>query len=134
MERLYYDVTTGYVCDREPHMYPSDGKTCIEVDDDTYAATFACEYGYIWAVRDGSAVQEDDPAIRNTDEYKAMVRNNEICDLRQYLSDTDYVVTKLNELRLDDEDGYQKALEDYKGVLAKRKECRARINEMEEKQ
>ncbi len=132
MEKLYYDMTTGYVCDREPHMYSSDKKTYIEVDNDTYMATFACEYGYIWVVRDGCAVLEEDSVIRNSEEYKAMTKNNEICNLRQYLLDTDYVVTKLNELRLEDEEEYQKALEKYKDVLIKRKECRASINELEE--
>ena len=65
---------------------------------------------------------------------KVWEAQNTINECRKYLNDTDYVVTKLNELRLDDGDGYQKALEQYRDVLAKRKECRTRINETEETQ
>lgn len=62
---------------------------------------------------------------------KAYDEENEVQSLKEYLMKTDYVISKLNELRLEDETTYQIEAEKYKDVLAKRKEARARINERE---
>ncbi len=51
--------------------------------------------------------------------------------LKAYLAETDYVISKLNELKLEDEEGYEEAKTQYSDVLKKRKEARARINELE---
>lgn len=56
---------------------------------------------------------------------------NEILELKRYLSDTDYVISKLNELKLEDEEEYEAAKAEYSETLKKRKEARARINELE---
>lgn len=70
-----------------------------------------------------------------TEEYLAQKKRfeetEERCELEQYLSDTDYVVAKLNELRLDDEEEYEAAKDEYADVLAKRKAARKRINEID---
>lgn len=131
MEKLYYNKETGFVCERNPHYYPIDDSSYIEVDKATYDSTLACELGYIWCVRDGIPVLEEDNEIRQSAEYIAMVKNNTLCKLKAYLSDTDYVITKLNELKLEDEDEYNEAKTKYADVLAKRKECRKKINELE---
>ncbi len=62
---------------------------------------------------------------------KAYDEENEVQSLKEYLMKTDYVISKLNELRLEDETTYQIEAEKYKDVLAKRKEARAKINERE---
>lgn len=49
-------------------------------------------------------------------------------EARKYLADTDYVVTKLSEAKLLDESEYERLLEEYAEVLAKRKECREEVN------
>lgn len=60
------------------------------------------------------------------------LRDDEIRSLKSYLSETDYVISKLNELKLeDDEEEYEKTKSEYAEVLAKRKEARKRINELE---
>ena len=64
---------------------------------------------------------------------KAYDEENEVQSLKEYLMKTDYVVSKLNELRLEDDIEYQEALVKYKDVLTKRKEARAKINELEVK-
>lgn len=51
-------------------------------------------------------------------------------ELEQYLSDTDYVITKLNELKLEDEDEYEAEKANYADVLVQRKAARKRINEI----
>lgn len=46
---------------------------------------------------------------------------------------TDYVISKLNELKLEDETTYQNERINYQDVLTKRKEARTKINELEGK-
>ena len=62
---------------------------------------------------------------------KKFENNQEIATLKSYLDSTDYVIAKLNELKLEDEAEFEKAKEEYKEVLAKRKEARNKINELE---
>lgn len=70
-----------------------------------------------------------------TEEYLAQKKSfeemEERGELEQYLSDTDYVVTKLNELKLEDEEEYEAEKAKYSDVLAKRKAARKRINEID---
>ena len=61
---------------------------------------------------------------------KKFESNQEIETLKSYLDSTDYVIAKLNELKLEDEVEFEKAKEEYKEVLAKRKEARERINKL----
>ena len=56
-----------------------------------------------------------------------------VCEYKQYLNDTDYVIMKLNEAKIDDEDYFNSLKEEYAEVLIKRKEARAKINESEAK-
>lgn len=55
-----------------------------------------------------------------------------IQECQAYLDETDYVITKLNELKLEDEDEYETEKTKYAEVLTKRKECRKKINELQE--
>lgn len=60
---------------------------------------------------------------------------NEIQELKMYLFETDYVVTKLAELKIElDETEYEAELENYTETLNKRKQARADINTLEEEQ
>ena len=62
---------------------------------------------------------------------KEFENNQEIETLKSYLDSTDYVIAKLNELKLEDEAEFAKAKIEYKDILAKRKEVRAKINQLE---
>ena len=62
---------------------------------------------------------------------KKFESNQEIEALKSYLDSTDYVIAKLNELKLEDEAEFEKAKVEYKGILAKRKEAREKINQLE---
>lgn len=134
MEKLYFKRTkNNALCYRYPNDYVPDSEDdFIEIDDkEKYQSTLFSPYGKIWIVKDGKPVLADDEEVQNSDEYKQYVKNNQICEYRAYLDSTDYVISKLNELKLEDEEEYEKAKEEYKEVLAKRKEARAKINELE---
>ena len=55
----------------------------------------------------------------------------EVIKLKKYLAETDYVITKLNELKLEDEEEYENAKAEYASILTERKNARKRINELE---
>ena len=134
MKKVYYDKETGYLCDRYPKdIEKTDNNPFIEVDDELEEQTYAVEYGKFWKVVNGSLVIGDDIETQATQEYKDFVKNNLICEYKQYLNDTDYVITKLNEAKLEDENLFNSLKEEYAEVLIKRKEARAKINELEEK-
>lgn len=130
--KIYYQKSTGFICYRYPYSYePENENDFIEISAEEAEPTYQCPYGKIWAVKDGKPVLIDDEQVINTEEYKAEVKANEIATLKQYLSDTDYVISKLNELKLEDEAEYEAERAKYSDVLKKRKEARARINELE---
>ena len=62
---------------------------------------------------------------------KKFENNQEIETLKSYLDSTDYVIAKLNELKLEDEAEFEKAKIEYKDILDKRKEARVKINQLE---
>ena len=132
MKKIYYDKKTGYLCNRYPKdIEQTDDSPFIEVEDDLAEQTYAVEYGKFWKVIDGSLVRGDDIETQATQEYKDLVRSNEINEYQQYLNDTDYVIAKLNEAKIEDEDLFNSLKEKYAEILTKRKEARAKINELE---
>ena len=132
MKKIYYDKKTGYLCNRYPKdIEKTDDSPFIEVEDDIEKQTYAVEYGKFWKVVDGSLVIADDVETQATQEYKDLVRNNQINEYQQYLNDTDYVITKLNEAKIEDEELFNSLKEKYAEILTKRKEARAKINELE---
>ena len=132
--KVYYQKSTGFICHRYPHDYePENENDFIEISAEEAEPTYQCVYGKIWVVKDGKPVLIDDEKIINTEEYKTKVRANEIATLKKYLSDTDYVVAKLNEHKLEDEAEYEAEKAKYADILKKRKEARMKINELEGK-
>ena len=132
MKKIYYDKKTGYLCNRYPKdIEKTDDSPFIEVEDELEEQTYAVEYGKFWKVVDGSLVIGDDIETQATQEYKDLVRSNEINEYQQYLNDTDYAITKLNEAKIEDEELFNSLKEKYAEVLIKRKEARAKINELE---
>lgn len=134
MEKIFFKKSkNNAICYRYPNDYTPDSvDDFIEVESNEQSQnTMFSPYGKIWIVQDGKPVLVDDAEVQNSDEYKAFVRKNIEAGYKSYLSSTDYVISKLNELKLEDEEEYEKAKEEYKEVLAKRKEARAKINELE---
>ena len=86
----------------------------------------SCHPTYSYFVyQDGNIVEKINEAEKNK-----VDKANQIASYKNYLSSTDYVIAKLNELKLEDEVEFEKAKEEYKEVLAKRKEARERINKL----
>lgn len=131
--KIYYDLKTGYLCDRFPKDIPhTEDSPFIEVSKEKADETMACEYGKFWAVRYGKLEIVDDDEVINTEEFKNYQKRIEISKYQRYLSDTDYVVAKLQESMVEDTDeDYQKMRNKYSEILEKRKQARKRINELE---
>ena len=133
MNKIYYDKETGYLCNRYPKdIEKTDTSLFIEVEDKDYEETFVHPYGLFWAVRDGALKLVDDVDTQATEEYKTMVRNNEITELQQYLTDTDYISIKLNEAELEDDAEFETMKAQYSEQLTKRKKARSKINELQQ--
>lgn len=130
--KIYYQKSTGFICHRYPYdCEPESEDDFIEMSEEDAEPTYQCPYGKIWVVRNGKAMMVDDERVMATDEYKAQLKADEISSLKNYLTETDYVISKLNELKLEDEEEYETEKANYSDVLKKRKEARARINELE---
>ena len=130
--KIYYDKETGYLCNRYPKDIEVKNDTpFIEVDEEEVNKTYCVACGKFWAVKNGELCIVDDLEVINSDEYKNMLKEQEIDLLKQYLSDTDYVITKLNEAKIEDEELFNSLKVEYSDILAKRKEARTKINELE---
>lgn len=130
--KIYYDKETGYLCNRYPKDIEVKKDTpFIEVSEEEADKTYCVEYGKFWAVKNGELCIVDDLEVINSDEYKNILKEQEIILLKQYLSDTDYVITKLNEAKIEDEELFNSLKTEYSDILAKRKEARVKINELE---
>lgn len=130
--KVYYDKETGYLCERYPKdIEVKEDTPFIELPDEEVEETYIVEYGKFWAIKDNKLVKVDDIELQATEEYKQEIKNNEIADLKRYLDNTDYVIAKLNEAKIEDEELFNQLKTKYSEILEKRKEARARINELE---
>lgn len=130
--KVYYDKETGYLCERYPKdIEVKEDTPFIELPDEEVEETYIVEYGKFWAIKDNKLVKVDDIELQATEEYKQEIKNNEIADLKRYLDNTDYVIAKLNEAKIEDEELFKELKVKYAEILTKRKQARARINELE---
>ena len=130
--KVYYDKETGYLCERYPKdIEVKEDTPFIELTEEEVEETYIVEYGKFWAVKNNKLVKVDDIELQATEEYKQEIKNNEIADLKRYLDNTDYVIAKLNEAKIEDEELFEELKVKYAEILTKRKQARARINELE---
>ena len=131
MVKIYYNKN-GDVCNRYPNNYPIDDENrYIEASEEDEEKTLGAPLGMKWHIDNGVLVLVDDQEMKNSEEYKQMMKENQLAELKQYLADTDYVITKLNEAKLEDEEEFNSLKLQYANILEKRKETRAKINELE---
>ena len=131
MIKIYYNKN-GDVCNRYPNNYPIDDENrYIEISEEDEEKTLGAPFGMKWHIDNGVLVLVDDQEMKNSEEYKQMMKENQLAELKQYLADTDYVITKLNEAKLEDEEEFNSLKLQYAKILEKRKEIRAKINELE---
>lgn len=132
-KKFYYDAETRII-DVEPFYNEqiNQDKPYIELTFEEWEEKLSsCNYGYKKAYINNEIVEVEDSELMNSEEYKNFIKNKEIRKLKQYLSSTDYVITKLNEAKIEDEELFNSLKIEYNEVLTKRKEARIRINELE---
>ena len=89
-----------------------------------------CTYGNKKVYKDGEIIEVEDERTKSSKEYKELQTLIEIQQCKEYLASTDYVISKLNEAKIESEEEYQNLKEKYQETLAKRAEARKRINEL----
>lgn len=131
--KFYYDANTKRIEVRPFYDdYEEQDKPYIELTSEEWQEKLStCCYGYMKAYINNEIVEIEDPEVVNTIEYQNMLKEQEIDELKKYLSDTDYVITKLNEAKIEDEELFNSLKIEYNEILTKRKEARVRINELE---
>ena len=134
-KKFYYNPTT-YEIERRAFYDEVEDKDLpfIELTFEEWEEKLSSlSYGYKKVYLNGEIQEILDEKVINTIEYKNIQKEWKIKKLKRYLSDTDYVITKLNEAKIEDEELFNSLKTEYSDILAKRKEARARINELENK-
>lgn len=134
-KKFYYNPTT-YEIERRAFYDEVEDKDLpfIELTFEEWQEKLSSlSYGYKKVYLNGEIQEVLDEKVINTIEYKNIQKEWEIKKLKRYLSDTDYVITKLNEAKIEDEDLFNSLKTEYSDILTKRKEARVRINELENK-
>lgn len=134
-KKFYYNPTT-YEIERRAFYDEVEDKDLpfIELTFEEWEEKLSSlSYGYKKIYLNGEIQEVLDENVINTIEYKNIQKEWEIKKLKRYLSDTDYVITKLNEAKIEDENLFNSLKTEYSDILAKRKEARIRINELENK-
>lgn len=134
-KKFYYNPTT-YEIERRAFYDEVEDKDLpfIELTFEEWEEKLSSlSYGYKKVYLNGEIQEVLDEKVINTIEYKNIQKEWEIKKLKRYLSDTDYVITKLNEAKIEDENLFDSLKTEYSDILVKRKEARIRINELENK-
>lgn len=134
-KKFYYNPTT-YEIERRAFYDEVEDKDLpfIELTFEEWEEKLSSlSYGYKKVYLNGEIQEVLDEKVINTIEYKNIQKEWEIKKLKRYLNDTDYVITKLNEAKIEDEDLFNSLKTKYSDILTKRKEARIRINELENK-
>lgn len=92
----------------------------------------SCKYGYKKCYINNEIVEVEDKELQASEEYKSLQKEIEITDLKNYLSETDYIITKLNEAKVEDDALFEELKIKYANELQKRKEARERIKALEQ--
>lgn len=134
-KKFYYNPTT-YEIERRAFYDEIEDKDLpfIELTFEEWEEKLSSlSYGYKKVYLNGEIQEVLDEKVINTIEYKNIQKEWEIKKLKRYLSDTDYIITKLNEAKIEDEELFNSLKTEYSDILTKRKEARVRINELENK-
>ena len=134
--KFYYDENTRRVINHCYYDEDTDsakkGLPSFELTIKEWSETLACiPFAKAYFYRDGKLLLEDDEEVTATNEYKIQIANEQIEKYQQYLTDTDYIITKLNEARLEDDAEFETMKAQYSEQLTKRKEARSKINELQ---
>ena len=128
---IYYEKSTGKVILEIDKIEKKDYEKLEIKDMMEYQKVFVVPFGKMWIVKDGSLQLVDNEEVMATKEYKEYYLKNQINEYRQYLISTDYIIVKLQEAQLTDENEYQELLTKYKDTLAQRKIAREKVTTLE---
>lgn len=132
-KKFYYDENTG-VIEITPFYDEEKEKNLpyIELTFEEWERELStCSYGFKKAYRDGKIIEVADEELQASEEYKSFQKEIEITNLKNYLSETDYIIAKLNEAKIEDDALFEELKIKYADELQKRKETRERIKELE---
>ena len=135
--KFYYEENTRRVIN---HCYYDEdtesakkGLPSFELTIKEWSETLACiPFAKAYFYRDGKLLLEDDEEVMATNEYKMQIANEQIEKYQKYLADTDYIIPKLNEARLEDDAEFETMKAQYSEQLTKRKEARSKINALQQ--
>lgn len=133
-KKFYYDENTG-VIEITPFYDEQEEKNLpyIELTYEEWEKDLStCSYGFKKAYRDGKIIEVADEEVQASEKYKSFQKEIEITNLKNYLSETDYIITKLNEAKIEDDALFEELKTKYADVIVKRKEARERINALEQ--
>ena len=91
-----------------------------------------CKYGFKKAYINNEIVEVEDKELQASEEYQKNIKEIEVSELKNYLLETDYIITKLNEAKIEDDALFEGLKIKYADVITKRKEARERINALEQ--
>ena len=91
-----------------------------------------CKYGFKKAYINNEIIEVADEEVQASEEYQKIIKKTEVSELKNYLSETDYIITKLNEAKIEDDALFEELKVKYSDIIAKRKEARERINTLEQ--
>lgn len=132
-KKFYYDENTG-VIEVTPFYDEEKEKNLpyIELTYEEWERELAtCSYGFRKAYRDGKIIEVADEEVQASEEYQKIIKEIEVSELKNYLAETDYIITKLNEAKIEDDALFEELKIKYADELQKRKEARDRIKELE---
>lgn len=132
-KKFYYDENTG-VIEVTPFYNEEKEKNLpyIELTYEEWERELStCSYGFKKAYRDGKIIEVADEEVQASEEYQKNIKEIEVSELKNYLSETDYIITKLNEAKIEDDALFEELKIKYADELQKRKEARERIKELE---
>ena len=133
-KKFYYDENTGII-EVTPFGDEQEEKNLpyIELTYEEWERELStCSYGFKKAYRDGKIIEVADEEIQASEEYQKNIKEIEVSELKNYLAETDYIITKLNEAKVEDDALFEELKIKYADVIAKRKEARERINTLEQ--
>lgn len=133
-KKFYYDENTG-VIEVTPFYDEEKEKNLpyIELTYEEWERELAtCSYGFRKAYRDGKIIEVANEEVQASEEYQKNLKEIEVSELKNYLAETDYIITKLNEAKIEDDALFEELKIKYANELQKRKEARERLNALEQ--
>ena len=133
-KKFYYDENTGVI--EVTPFYDEEKEKNLPYIELTYEewerGLSTCSYGFKKAYRDGKIIEVADEEVQASEEYQKNIKEIEVSELKNYLAETDYIITKLNEAKIEDDALFEELKIKYADVITKRKEARERINALEQ--